>query len=86
MSYAGVDSMLLLVNGIFTMGKSKSSLLSYNFPLNWPSLSISRCSSSYEADIDVSVVSFIVRSMGYMRQHIHRDIIYMAVHEITGMC
>jgi hypothetical protein len=31
---------------------------------NQPSLSISRCSSRYEGDIDVSVVSFVSISMG----------------------
>jgi hypothetical protein len=44
------------MNGKFTMGKLKSSLLSYNFVLNRPSLSISRCRSRYEADVSVSVV------------------------------
>ena len=34
------------------------------FVLNQPSLSISRCSSRYEGDIDVSVVSFVSISMG----------------------
>jgi hypothetical protein len=33
-------------------------------PLNRPSLSISRCRSRYEADLSVSVVSFISSSMG----------------------
>jgi hypothetical protein len=53
--------MLLHMNGKFTMGKFKSSLLSLSFVLNRPSLSISRCRPMYEADVSVSVVSFISR-------------------------
>ena len=48
----------------FTIGKFKSSLLSYSFVLNSPSLSISRCRTRYEADLSESVVSFISRSVG----------------------
>ena len=62
--YAGAAGMLLHINGKFTMGKLKSSLLSYSFALNRPSLSISWCRSRYEADVSVSVVSFISSSMG----------------------
>jgi hypothetical protein len=46
-SYAGAAGMLLYMNGKFTMGKMKSSLLSSSFVLNSPSLSISRCRSRY---------------------------------------
>ena len=53
--YAGAAGMLLLRNGKFTIGKLKSSLLSYSFVFNGPSLSISRCKSRYEADLTVSV-------------------------------
>jgi len=55
--------MLLHINGKFTMGKLKSSLLSENFVLNHPSLSISGCMSMYQADLAVSVVSFISTAM-----------------------
>jgi hypothetical protein len=41
------------------LGKLKSYLLSLSFILNQPQLSISRYRSSYEADLAVSVVSFI---------------------------
>jgi hypothetical protein len=61
--YAGAAGLLLHINGKFTMEKLKSSLLSYSFILNHPSLSISRCRSRYEADLSVSVVSFISSSM-----------------------
>ena len=54
--------MLLHINGNFTMGKLKSSLLSYRLVLNRLSLSTSRCRSRFAADLAVSVVSFI--SMG----------------------
>ena len=57
----------LAVIGKFTTGKLKSSLLSKSFVLNRPSLSISRCMSMYDADLSVSVVFFILRSMGQMR-------------------
>ena len=49
------------------MGKLISSLVSYSCVLNRPSLSISRCTSRYEPDLSLSVVSFISFSMGYMR-------------------
>jgi hypothetical protein len=51
-------------NSATPMRKLKSSLLSESFVLNRPSLSISRCRSRYEADLSVSVVSFISSSMG----------------------
>ena len=56
--------MLLHINGMFTMGKLKSSLYSQSFVLNRPSLSNSKCRSRYEADLSVYVVSFISSSMG----------------------
>ena len=59
--------MLLHINGKFTMGKLKSSLLSQSFVLNRPSMSISMYRIRYEADLYVSVESFISSSMGYMR-------------------
>jgi hypothetical protein len=43
--YASAAGILLHINGKFTMGKLKSSLLSLSFALNPPSLSISRCRS-----------------------------------------
>jgi hypothetical protein len=64
--YAGAAGMLLHMNGKFTMGKLKSSLLSLSFVFNRPSLSISRCRSRYEADLSVSVVSFISSSNLHM--------------------
>jgi hypothetical protein len=57
--------MLLHINGKFTVGRLKSSLLSYSFVLIRSSLSISRCRSRYEADLAVAVVSFISSSKGY---------------------
>ena len=62
--YAGAAGILLHINGKFTMRKLKSSLLSSNFVLNRPSLSISRCRSRYETDLSVTVVFFISSSMG----------------------
>ena len=62
--YAGAAGILLHINGKFTMGKLKVYILSYDFVLNRPSLSMSRCRSRYEADISVSVVSFILGSIG----------------------
>jgi hypothetical protein len=49
--------LLLHINGKFTMGTVKSSLL--GFFLIRPSLSVSRCRSRYEADLAVDVASFI---------------------------
>ena len=46
--------MLLHINGKFTVGILKSSILSCSFVLNRPSLLISRCSSGNEADLAVS--------------------------------
>ena len=51
--------MLLHINGKFTMGKLKSSLLSYSLALNRSPISISRCMSMYDADLIVYVLSFI---------------------------
>ena len=59
--------MLLHINGMFTMGKLKSSRLSYSFILNRPSRSISRYRLWYKADLTASVISFISSSMGKMR-------------------
>ena len=59
--------MLLHINGKFTVGKLKSYCFIVESPFNRPSLSISRCRSRYEADLSVSVVSFISSLMGYMR-------------------
>jgi hypothetical protein len=56
--------MVLRIQGKFTMGKLKSSLVSYSLVLNRSSLSISRRRLRYEADLYVFVVSFISRSMG----------------------
>ena len=58
--------MLIHINGKFTIGILKVSLLSYSFVLNRSSLSISRCMSGHEVDIyvSVSVVSFVSSSMG----------------------
>jgi hypothetical protein len=56
--------MMLRIKGTFTMGKLKSSLLSYSLVLNRPSLSISRRRLRYEADLSVFVVSFISGSNG----------------------
>jgi len=55
--------MLLHINGKFTMGKFKSSLLSLSFVLNCPPLSSSWCRSRYEIYLSVSVVSFISSSI-----------------------
>ena len=44
---------LLHINGKFTNGKLKSSLLPLTFSLDWPSLSISRCSTSYETHMSL---------------------------------
>jgi len=63
--YAGAAIMLLHINGTLTMRKLKPSPMSWSFVLNRSVLSISRCGSRYEADL--SVVSFISSSMGYMR-------------------
>jgi hypothetical protein len=47
--------MLLHINGKFKMGNLKSSLICRNFFLKRHSLSIPRCTSSYEANLTVSV-------------------------------
>ena len=53
--------MLLHINGKFTMGKLKLSLLSFlSFGLNRPSLSISRCRSKFEADVCFSYTHHIL--------------------------
>ena len=57
--YAGAAEIFPYVNGKFTMGILKSSLLSQSFVLNWSSLSITRCRSRYESELAVSVVFFI---------------------------
>jgi len=62
--HTGVAVILLYINGKFTMGKLKLSLLSYNFVIKQPSLSITGCRSRYEADIVAFVVSFISSLMG----------------------
>ena len=55
--------MLLHINGKYTITKLKSSLFSKSVVLNRPLLSISSSRSRYEADISVSVVSFISSSI-----------------------
>jgi hypothetical protein len=60
----GHAGMLLQINGRFTMGKLKSSLLSEKVVLNRPSLSIAKGRSRYETNISASVVSRISSSMG----------------------
>ena len=62
--YAGAAGMLLQRKGKLTIGKLKSSRLSYSLVCNLPLMSISRCRSKYEADLVVSVVSFISSSFG----------------------
>ena len=62
-----VTRMLLLINRKFKFGKLKSSHLSLSFVLNRHSTSILKCRSKQEADLAVSVVSFISSSVGQMR-------------------
>ena len=50
---------LLHMNGKFTMG-----ILKQGFVLNRHSISISRCTSKHEADLTISVISYISSSMG----------------------
>jgi len=90
--YSGAAEMFLHINGKFIIEKFKWSPLSYSFVLSWLSLSISRCRSRYEADLAVSVVSFIWSSMGNMRSIksarrviLWQDITYIAEREIKGL-
>jgi hypothetical protein len=48
------------------MAKLKSSRLSYNWVVTFPSVSIFYRMSKYKAEIDASVVSLISSSLGYM--------------------
>ena len=64
---AGAAEMLLYKNGKFTIEKLKSSLLSYRFVINRPSLSTSMCRSRYEVDLSVYLIFYILSSMGQMR-------------------
>lgn len=61
-SYVGAAGMLLhvYINGKFIIDKLKSSLLSF-LTGGQTSLSISMCMSRCEADLTISVVSFISR-------------------------
>jgi hypothetical protein len=52
--------MLLHINGKFTMGKLKSSLMSYSFVLDLLSLSMLRCRSRHKVELSVFVISFIL--------------------------
>jgi hypothetical protein len=47
------------------VSRGNDSIVKGSLIVNRPSLSISRCRSRYEADVSVSVVSFISSSMGY---------------------
>jgi hypothetical protein len=62
---AGGSGMLLHRKGKLTIAKSKSSRLSYSEVVSLPLESIFSKISSYEADLSVSVVSFISNSSGY---------------------
>jgi hypothetical protein len=86
-----VTIIFLHINGKFKLGKLKSSLLSLSSVLNRHSTSISKCRSRYEADLAVSVVSFISRSTGEMRstkspnlELLGKNDIFIAEREIKG--
>ena len=72
--YAGAAGMLLYINGKFTMWKLRSSQVSF-----WtdPHFSLSVYMLGYEADLALSVVSFISSSiMGYAHQYSNQILNY----------
>jgi hypothetical protein len=56
---------MLHVYGKLIMAKLKSSRLSYNWVISFPSASMFNKTSKYEAEVDDSVVSLISSSLGY---------------------
>ena len=64
--YVGDSGMLLHIYGKLTMVKLKSSCLSYNWVVSFPSASMFSKTSKYEAEKDDSVVSSISSSLGYI--------------------
>jgi hypothetical protein len=64
--YAGDSGMLLHMYGKLIMVKLKSSRLSYNWVVSFPSASMFIKTSKYEAEVDDSVVSLISSSLGYI--------------------
>ena len=64
MPYAGEAGILPQRKGKLTMGKLRSSRLSYSLVESFPELSILRRQSKYEEDFMDSVVSLISSSLG----------------------
>ena len=82
----GAPNMLLHIDGKFTMENLMSSLLSWSFVLNKSSLSSNMCTSRYEADLAVYMVSVISSPSKWNRwdQHgiIHWKVIICIVNQV----